>query len=73
MEKISIFKPNRYLLGVLTTLIFMLPLTAFASWGGWESLGGILMSPPNCVSWAANRIDCFAAGTDHAMWHRWWQ
>ena len=27
---------------------------------------------PACVSWSANRIDCFARGTDNAMWHRWW-
>ena len=27
---------------------------------------------PSCVSWSANRIDCFARGADNAMWHRWW-
>ena len=27
---------------------------------------------PACVSWSANRIDCFARGTDNAMSHRWW-
>ena len=26
----------------------------------------------SCVSWGANRIDCFARGTDQAMYHRWW-
>jgi hypothetical protein len=41
-------------------------------WGGWESLGGTLLEQPSCVSWAANRLDCFARGTDRAMWHRWW-
>ena len=45
---------------------------AQAQWGGWESLGGIILEEPNCVSWGANRIDCFARGTDRAMWHRWW-
>ena len=30
------------------------------------------MEAPDCVSWGANRIDCFARGTDNAMWHRWW-
>src|SRR5260370_17986719 len=43
-----------------------------ASWGGWESLGGILDSPPGVVSWATNRLDQFALVTDHALWHRWW-
>jgi Common central domain of tyrosinase len=43
-----------------------------ASWGGWESLGGILASPPGAVSWGPNRLDVFVVGTDHAMWHRWW-
>jgi len=47
-------------------------------WSGWEHLGtpstpsgaGILETP-NCVSWQARRIDCFARGADRAMWHRW--
>jgi hypothetical protein len=41
-------------------------------WGGWEDLGGVITAPPACVSWSANRIDCFARGTDNAMYHRWW-
>src|SRR3712207_1608334 len=43
-----------------------------AQWGGWESLGGVILEEPNCVSWGPNRIDCFARGTDQAMYHRWW-
>src|SRR5215208_1617093 len=43
-----------------------------ASWGGWESLGGVLTSLPNAVSWGPNRLDIFALGANHAMWHRWW-
>jgi hypothetical protein len=43
-----------------------------ARWGGWESLGGILESPPHAVAWGADRLDIFAIGTDSAMWHRWW-
>jgi len=46
--------------------------TSGPSWGGWEYLGGVVMGVPDCVSWGANRIDCFARGTDNAMWHRWW-
>ncbi len=42
------------------------------SWGGWESLGGIVTSPPSAVSWGPNRLDIFAVGTDSAMYHRWW-
>jgi hypothetical protein len=41
-------------------------------WGGWESLGGIILDRPSCVAWGPNRLDCFARGTDRAMWHRWW-
>ena len=42
------------------------------SWSSWESPGGVLMSPPQTVSWSPNRIDVFAVGTDSGMWHRWW-
>jgi hypothetical protein len=48
------------------------PLLDPASWSGWESLGGIIESPPRVVSWAPNRLDAFAIGTDSALWHRWW-
>jgi hypothetical protein len=40
-------------------------------WGGWESYGGILESPPVPVSWGPDRIDVFALGTDHVVWHNW--
>ena len=43
-----------------------------ASWHGWESLGGILESPPRVVAWGPNRLDIFARGTDSALWHRCW-
>jgi hypothetical protein len=53
-----------------------------SSWGGWESLGGVLESRLNeprltlgavdAIAWAANRLDIFAVGTDSALWHRWW-
>jgi hypothetical protein len=43
-----------------------------SSWGGWETLGGIILEQPSCVSWGANRIDCFGRGLDNALWHRWW-
>ena len=46
--------------------------TSLPSWGGWESLGGILESPPQAVAWGPNRLDVFVVGTDSAMWHRWW-
>ena len=39
-------------------------LPAAAQWGGWESLGGVILDEPNCVSWGSNRIDCFARGSD---------
>jgi hypothetical protein len=46
--------------------------SARAQWGGWESLGGVILEEPACVSWGSNRIDCFARGTNRAMFHRWW-
>ena len=42
------------------------------SWHGYESLGGVITSKPSAVSWAANRIDVVARGTDSAVHHRWW-
>jgi len=45
---------------------------ASSEWFGWETLGGGIQEEPSCVSWGPNRIDCFARGTDNAMWHRWW-
>jgi hypothetical protein len=48
------------------------PRLAVAQWQGWENLGGVILEQPECVSWSANRIDCFARGTDRAMYHRWW-
>jgi hypothetical protein len=41
-------------------------------WFGWEFLGGIITSKPSAVSWANNRIDVVARGTDSAVYHRWW-
>ena len=49
-----------------------LPCSARADWGGWETLGGVILEEPDCTSWGPNRIDCFARGTDLAMYHRWW-
>src|SRR6266849_6441522 len=48
------------------------PLLDPASWGGWESLGGVLESPTRVVAWAPNRLDIFVVGTNSALWHRWW-
>jgi hypothetical protein len=51
---------------------------AAASLGGggpsatWQRLGGVITSDISCTSWSSNRIDCFARGTDNAMYHRWW-
>ena len=33
-------------------------------WSGEEDLGGVLCSGVGASSWAANRLDCFAEGTD---------
>lgn len=50
----------------------VIPAAAAHQWGGWEGLGGILTSPPKVVSWGPERLDVFARGTDHALYHRWW-
>ena len=41
-------------------------------WYGYENLGGVITSKPNAASWAANRIDVVARGTDSAVYHKWW-
>jgi hypothetical protein len=41
-------------------------------WHGWENLGGLCTDGVGVSSWAANRRDCFVAGNDKAMWHKWW-
>ena len=38
----------------------------------WESLGGTLTSGPGVSSWAANRLDVFARGTNNDLMHRWY-
>ena len=43
-----------------------------AHWGGWEGLGGIILSDVSAVCWGANRIDTFVEGTNGAMYHKWW-
>lgn len=59
-------------LGFALGLHIAAPPPAEAAWGGWESLGGVILEDQSCTSWSADRIDCFARGTDAAMWHRWW-
>jgi hypothetical protein len=43
-----------------------------SAWGGYDDLGGVLISAPAAVSWGPNRLDIFAVGTDSAMYHRYW-
>jgi hypothetical protein len=41
------------------------------SWSNWESLGGILMSPPTANSFQNNElVHVYALGTDSAIWRR---
>jgi hypothetical protein len=40
------------------------------AWGGWESLGGSVFSEVSAVSWAANRLDILAIGTDSAVYRK---
>jgi hypothetical protein len=57
--------------GVTTDNPFPL-LDPAAVWSGWESRGGVVISPPVVVSWGPDRIDLFALGGDHALWHQAW-
>lgn len=41
------------------------------SWGGWESLGGVIRARPSCVSRAPGTVDCFVIGSDWALYHAW--
>ncbi len=41
-------------------------------WSGWEDLGGVILDGPAVASWATNRLDVFATGTNNAMHHKWW-
>lgn len=43
-----------------------------SSWGGWESLGGVLTTLPSVTAWAPNRLDLVGTGTDAAAYHKWW-
>jgi hypothetical protein len=64
------FLNNSVILGVRVqgNSVTQVPLT----WSSWGSLGGTVTSPPTAVSWGPNRMDVFAKGTNHALWHRWW-
>jgi hypothetical protein len=42
------------------------------TWHAWQSLGGVVASAPVTVSWAPNRFDTFAVGSDSALYHRFW-
>src|SRR5580700_255028 len=37
----------------------------------WKSLDGKITDAPVVVSWAKNRLDVFARGSDNAVWHIW--
>lgn len=36
----------------------------------WESLGGIITTVPKVTSWAANRLDVVATGTNYGAYHK---
>jgi hypothetical protein len=43
-----------------------------SSWSGWEDLGGLCKEGVGISSLIADRLDCFAVGTDGALWHKAW-
>jgi hypothetical protein len=42
------------------------------TWSSEEALGGVLTSGVGVSSWAKGRLDTFVAGTDSALWHKWY-
>lgn len=67
--------------GTLWQRTYMLDAcSGFHRWLPWKDLGGSrIASSPDAAAWGAdNRIDVFVrgtdyeAGTDTALWHRWW-
>src|SRR5262245_1297383 len=55
-------------IAAFVVLPLAVPLNCVALTG--ENLGGFILEQPSCVSWGGDRIDCFARGTDRAMYHR---
>jgi len=50
-----------------------------SNWDAWENRGGTgsttgitLINSPSAVSWAANRLDVFAVGSDGNLYHTYW-
>jgi len=66
--------------GTLWQRTYMLdPCSGLRRWLDWNDLGGSrIASSPDAAAWGDNRIDVFVrgtdyeAGTDTALWHRWW-
>src|SRR5688572_20849297 len=54
-------------LAIVTALTLAVPMTSLAQWSGWVRLGSGIKEEPECVSWGANRIDCFVRGMDDAL------
>jgi hypothetical protein len=42
------------------------------AWYGWEDLGGFCTDGVGVSSWAPGRLDCFVAGNDRHLWHKWY-
>ena len=60
--------------GVLLRRGVLTPSTSGASWGS-AALSTAPTSYPaflDCVSWGADRIDCFATGNGTTLWHAWY-
>ncbi len=58
-------------LGLVPALL-SIPSAHALSFGGWEDLGGVSPGRPAVASWGKHRIDAFVVGTDHGLWHTWY-
>lgn len=80
MGRVNVFAPSKphyrasRLIKSALPIFLLLPLAALlVSAPAVAGAGTIqITSDPDCVSWGANRIDCFVRGTDNALWHIWW-
>ena len=43
------------------------------AWHDWESLGGFCTEGVAVSSWVTGRLDCFVIGSDHQLWHKWFE
>jgi hypothetical protein len=54
-------------------LFFVLLFAGIGAYTLWPTHAEGLSNSPAVASWGAGRLDVFALGNDHAVWHKWYQ